>query len=170
MTLSILASIVLPSLITGGLAYYFFMIHLKNEDKRRSFLLLKENRKQSFPIRLQAFERITLFLERINPSQLLVRVKPLGENKEAYASLLTSTIEQEFEHNVSQQIYLSESCWNVVVSSKNATLQIINSLNSKEEIKDAQSLREAILKKMMDGTPPSAVALSFVKEEVAKLL
>jgi len=94
----------------------------------------------------------------------------LGENKEAYALLLSSTIEQEFEHNLSQQIYLSEACWNVVVSSKNATTQIINSLNKNSDIKDAQSLREEILKKMMDRTPPSAVALSFVKEEVAKFL
>ncbi len=81
MNLSLLASIVLPSLITGGLAYYFFMIHLKNEDKRRSYLLLKENRKQSLPIRLQAFERVTLFLERINPSQLFGPCKTFGRKQ-----------------------------------------------------------------------------------------
>lgn len=165
-----IAIIILPALITGAIAYYFFQTHIKNEDNRRNFLLVKEGKKQTLPMVLQAYERITLFLERINPSQLLIRVKPLGDSKESYASLLLSTIEQEYEHNLSQQIYISEECWNVIISSKNTTAHIIKELANDESISNSQELREEILKKMMNSTPPSAVAISFIKSEVQKIL
>ena len=170
MDFTTLALSILPAIITGGIAYYFFNAHFKNENNRRKFNLLQENRKATLPVRLQAYERITLFLERINPSQLLLRVKPLGDNKEAYSSLLLSTIEQEYEHNISQQIYISEECWNVIISSKNAMAHIITEVTNDATIKNSQELREAILKKMLNTTPPSAIALSFVKTEVQKLL
>ena len=170
MDFTTLALSILPAIITGGIAYYFFNAHFKNENNRRKFNLLQENRKATLPVRLQAYERITLFLERINPSQLLLRVKPLGDNKEAYSSLLLSTIEQEYDHNISQQIYISEECWNVIISSKNAMAHIITEVTNDATIKNSQELREAILKKMLNTTPPSAIALSFVKTEVQKLL
>jgi len=161
---------ILPALITGAIAYYFFNMHLKNENNRRNFKLRQEGHKLTLPMRLQAYERITLFLERINPSQLLVRIKPLGDNKEAYSTLLLSTIEQEYEHNISQQIYISEECWNVIISSKNAVAHIITEATKNSEVQNSQDLREAIIKKMLDSTPPSTIALSFVKTEVQKLL
>ena len=71
----------LPSLITGAVAFYFFSLHTKNEEGRRRFLLNKEAQKDALPIRLQAFERMTLFLERINPTKLLIRITPLSEDK-----------------------------------------------------------------------------------------
>lgn len=170
LSLTSIAILILPALITGGVAYYFFQTHIKNEDNRRNFILVKAGKKQTLPMVLQAFERITLFLERSNPSQLLIRVKPLGDNKEAYCSLLLSTIEQEFEHNLSQQIYISEECWNVIVSSKNTTSHIIKEITADSKVTNSQELREAILKKMINSTPPSSVALSFVKSEVQKIL
>lgn len=170
MDFTTLALSILPAIITGGIAYYFFNAHFKNENNRRKFNLLQENRKATLPVRLQAYERITLFLERINPSQLLLRVKPLGDNKEPYSSLLLSTIEQEYEHNISQQIYISEECWNVITSSKNAMAHIISETVKLDSVNNSQELREAILKKMMETTPPSSVALSFLKAEVHKLL
>lgn len=168
--LNTIALSVLPAIITGGIAYYFFNMHIQNENNRRNFQLIQEGKKLTLPTRLQAYERITLFLERINPSQLLIRIKPLGDNKEAYSSLLLGTIEQEYEHNISQQIYISEECWNVIISSKNTMAHIITEVTNDETIKNSQELREAVLKKMLDTTPPSAIALSFVKTEVHKLL
>ena len=56
---------ILPALLTGAIAYYFFSLHTKNEEGRRRFLLHKEMDKNTLPIRLQAYERMALFLERI---------------------------------------------------------------------------------------------------------
>jgi hypothetical protein len=64
----------LPAIITGIVAYYFFNLHTKNEEVRRRYLLNKDTQKDALPLRLQAFERMTLFLERINPGKLLIRI------------------------------------------------------------------------------------------------
>ena len=170
MTLPILASIVLPALIIGALAYYFFNAHVKNEHNRRNFELSRESRKHTLPLQLQAYERVTLFLERINPSSLLLRIKPIGQEKENYKTLLVKTIEQEYEHNLSQQIFIDEACWNVIVSSKNATANIVGNSANDVNIETAQEMREEILKKMLQTAPPSATALSMIKKEVVKLL
>ena len=113
----------IPSLITGLIAYYFFKEHTKNEDGRRRFLLKKDMQVNSLPIRLQAYERLTLFLERMTPSKILIRISPKSSNKESYESLLILTIEQEFEHNLSQQIYVSDRCWSITIAAKNATFK-----------------------------------------------
>ena len=75
----------IPALITGLIAYYFFREHTNNEEGRRRYLIQKELQVNSLPIRLQAYERMTLFLERITPSKLLLRVTPSSSNKESYS-------------------------------------------------------------------------------------
>ena len=97
---------------------------------------------------MQAYERMTLVMERINPSKLLVRISPTSDDKNLYVHKLVTSIEQEFEHNLSQQIYISEDCWNALVASKNATSTIIKETAKNLEIVDAQGLRNAILQKM----------------------
>ena len=158
-----------PALITGVIAFYFFREHTKNEDGRRRFLLHKDIQVNSLPIRLQAYERMTLFLERITPGKLLIRVKPTSSNKNSYESLLISNIEQEFEHNLSQQIYVSDECWNVITATKNATIQLIRKASLLEKTDTADKLREVVLTEMMEKRPPSDTALSFIKKEVSEL-
>ncbi len=159
----------LPAVVVGILAFYFFNLHVRNEEKRRMFLLHKENQKQALPLRLQAYERMTLFLERIAPSSLLVRVEPGRNKKEEYASLLIKTIEQEFEHNLAQQIYVSKECWNVIKASKNATIANIRKTAAKEEIEDADQFRQHILNSLLEQQPPSETGLSYIKREVKTL-
>ena len=159
----------LPSLLVGAFAFYFFKMHTQNEENRRKFLLHKENQKQALPIRLQAYERMTLFLERIAPGNLLLRMKPANESKEDYASLLIKTIEQEFEHNLAQQIYLSEECWNVIKASKNATITNLRKTAAKEDIENAGQFRQQILTSLMEQQPPSETGLTYIKKEVSSL-
>ncbi len=158
-----------PSLITGLIAYYFFKEHTKNEDGRRRFLLKKELQVNALPTRLQAYERLTLFLERISPSRLLIRVSPSNLNKEDYESLLIQTIEQELEHNLTQQIYVSEKCWNIISAAKNATIQLIRKASLLEKTTTADKLREVILTEMMERRAPSDAALSLIKDEIAEI-
>ena len=120
-----LLSYTLPALITGAVAYYFFQMHTKNEEGRRRFVLQKELQKNALPLRLQAYERMVLFLERINPTKLLIRITPISENKNDYENYVIAQIEQEFEHNLTQQIYMSDDCWTIIMTAKNATIQMI---------------------------------------------
>lgn len=160
----------IPSIITGLIAFYFFKEHTKNEDNRRRFLLKKDVQVTTLPIRLQAYERLTLFLERISPSKLLIRISPNNLSKEDYESLLIQSIEQEIEHNLTQQIYVSEKCWNIISAAKNATIQLIRKASLSEKTTSADKLREVILTEMMDRHSPSDAALSLIKNEISEML
>ena len=120
-----IAAYTLPALITGGVAFVMMQKFYNSEESKRKFELLRENQKQALPIRLQAYERMVLLLERINPSQLLLRVAPISKSKDDYATLLSHHIQTEFEHNLTQQVYMSDECWSIILTAKNATIQMI---------------------------------------------
>ncbi len=161
---------VLPSLITGGVAYYFFSMFVKNEENRRYFLLKKENQKDALPLRLQAYERMTLFLERIEPAKLLTRISPSNSDKVEYANFIISQIDQEFEHNLTQQIYMSDKCWNIILTAKNATIQILRKTSIDTDVANADALRQIILTNLFEKASPSSAALAFLKNEVQDFL
>lgn len=159
-------SYVIPAIITGGIAYYFFKQHIKSEQERRIFLLRKEKQSNSLPTRLQAYERMTLFLERISPVSLLVRVKPSSDDKIAYQKKLTDAVDTEFEHNLAQQIYMTGECWSVIVAAKNTTMHMIRTAAAVPSVDNAQGMQEHILTELASKEPPSNTALAFLKEEV----
>lgn len=159
----------LPALVVGVIAFYFFNLHTKNEEQRRQFLIRKENQKVGLPLRLQAYERLTLFLERISPGHLLLRVKPVSDDPKDYASLLIQHIEQEFEHNLAQQIYMSAECWNVIKASKNATITNIRKTAEREDVNSASGMRDNILGNLMEQQPPSETGLAYIKNELRKI-
>ncbi len=159
----------IPALITGLLAYYFFKEHTKNEEGRRRFLLQKDMQVNTMPLRLQAYERMVIFLERITPSKLMIRITPTSSDKDSYESLLIASVEQEFEHNLSQQIYVTSDCWNIICAAKNATIQLIRKASLLEKTTTADKLREVVLTEMMEKRAPSDAALSYIKQEVGEM-
>lgn len=159
----------LPAIVVGIITYFFFKGHTANEEGRRRYLIQKEAQKQVLPLRLQAYERITLFLERIDPKKLLVRVKPFSDSKEDYEKLLVKNIEQEYEHNLTQQIYITPECWNLVNSAKNATIHVIRQAAMNEKISDVDKMREWLLQHFMEEISPSLKAIVYVKKEVSEL-
>ncbi|MEM5565177.1 hypothetical protein WNY78_08675 [Psychroserpens sp. AS72] len=159
----------IPALVTGAIAFLFFKEHIENENNRREFMIKKELQKDSLPLRLQAYERLSLYLERIKPSKLLIRVTPTSSNKEDYETLLIANIEQEFDHNLAQQIYVTDKCWSIASTAKNATIQMIRKANLSDKVDSADKLRETILTDMAGKRAPSDAALSFIKEEVSEL-
>ncbi|MBR9846877.1 MAG: hypothetical protein GYB35_12585 [Algicola sp.] len=159
----------IPAIITGAIAFLFFREHVENENNRRNFLIQKDLQKDALPMRLQAYERMSLFLERIKPSKLILRVKPTSSNKADYEALLIANIEQEFDHNLAQQIYVTDKCWSITSTAKNATIQIIRKATLSDKVDSADKLREVILNDMLDKRSPSDAALSFIKEEVSDI-
>ncbi len=156
----------LPAAVTGAIAYYFFAKHVQHEDKRRHYLLQKEHQKQSFPLRLQAYERMILFLERISPNRLLVREIPQSDDKKQYLQQLIFIIEKEFEHNLAQQIYMSDACWNMIVTAKNTHLQMLRNKAADSGIHTAYELQESVLKEGLEDISPSLAAIQYIKTEV----
>lgn len=164
-----LISYSLPTIIMAFVAYSFFELYTKNENAKRNYLLQKESKPDTLSLRLQAYERMTLFLERINPSQLLVRISPISENKTDYQNFVIAQIEQEYEHNLAQQIYVSNECWSTITTAKNATIQMILLAAKSEKISDTHQLRELILNDLLTKPSPSSIALEFLKNEVSQL-
>ena len=159
---------ILPALVTGLVAYYIFnrlIIKLSSDEK---IALLSQRKKEALPIKLQAYERMLLFCERINPVKMLVRIKPITEGTQDYLQLLIANIDQEFEHNLVQQMYITDDTWTAVVATKNT---IINKLRQvAETAKTANELREKVIIDYSKTLPPTDTAISFIKNEVKKLL
>lgn len=160
----------LPAIVTGFVALYSFKTFSKNDEQRRRFMLMRENQKQALPLKLQAYERLSLLLERIEPSKLLIRVAPINNNKNDYQNLLTHHIEQEFEHNLTQQIYISNECWTMIVTAKNSIIQNIRKTALNNDIADADKLRETILSNLFEVESVSKLALEYLKSEVKEFL
>lgn len=160
----------LPSVFLLLLCYMMLSNFMENEEKRRSYFLKKETQKSALPVRLQAYERISMFLERITPERLLLRVSSKGMSVQQYRKLLVTSIRQEFEHNLSQQIYMSEEAWKLVVTSKSATVGIINNVAEELDPKaDGVLLSKTLLNKAMEMESfPTKKALGFLKAEVKR--
>ncbi len=159
----------LPAIVVGLVAYFFFKGHTANEEGRRRYLIQKEAQNKIIPTRLQAYERLALLLERIDPNKLLIRVKPFDDGIDKYEQYLIKNIEQEFEHNVTQQIYVSPECWNLVNAAKNATIHLIRQAAMHEKDGTADNMREYLLRNFMEEITPSQKALAYIKKEVSEL-
>ena len=159
----------LPAILVALVAYYFFKGHTASEEGRRRYLIQKEAQNKTIPLRLQAYERLSLFLERIDPNKLLLRIKPFSEEIEPYEKQLINSIEKEFEHNVTQQIYVSNECWNLIKAAKNATIHIIRQASMHQKEATSDKMREWILRNFMEEITPSQKALAYIKKEVNEL-
>jgi hypothetical protein len=96
----------------------------------------------------------------------MIRVAPFSNDTADYMNLLIQNIEQEYEHNVTQQIYLSDEAWVMVVNAKNAIIQNLRNLAADSEIKDADQYRMKVLSSLMETESASQLALEFLKSEI----
>ena len=160
----------IPALFVAVLAYLYFKMHTDNEERRRRYLLHKESQKQSLPLRLQAYERMALFLERISPAKLMHRMAPVAEDKKSYESLIINTIEQEFEHNLTQQIYISDEAWSAIKTAKNSTIAMVRKASLDEAVTDAIKMREVVITQVIENGAPSDAALGIIKAEVTDVI
>lgn len=122
---------ILPSVVTFLAAYYIIKTFLDREYKNKLMDLRMQNQSTITPIRLQAYERMTLFLERISLTQLVSRVHKSGMSARLLQSEMVKTIRAEFEHNLSQQIYITQQTWNSVKTAKEETIRAINIASTK---------------------------------------
>ena len=123
--------ITIPALAVLGAAYFLVKRFLDNEQKRREHELRTSTQAMMTPLKIQAYERIVIFLERINPNSLVVRVNKNNMTARQLHLDLVSAIKSEYEHNLSQQIYISEGSWQFVKTAKEEIIQLINISSSK---------------------------------------
>lgn len=164
--------IILPALIVLLTAYLMINKLLRNEEKRRSFELRKESVSITTPIRLRAYERLMLVLERTTPSTLILSVaKPNMTNMQLHTQLL-ATIRQEFGHNMSQQIYVSNEVWNYMRSVQESLLRLINTCAAQcNPNESANDLSKRIIQVYASSEQtPTELAMEKLKNEVRLFL
>jgi len=120
------------------------------------------------PNRLQAYERMALFLERMAPQNLLVRLNTSGMASREFHQLLLSEIRNEYNHNVSQQVYISEGVWEMIKNAKEDLIVSINDAASEMTV-DSTSLdvsKKIFEKSITKSVDPLAHALLELKKEI----
>ena len=130
-----------------------------------------ETQKILFPLRLQAYERIILFLERITPNNLIMRMNLSEMNVLQLQSALIRTIKEEFEYNLSQQLYISFQAWEMVKNAKEETIKLIHLAAGKLDpaAPSAELVRVILDMILQQETLPVNQALDEVKKEVQRL-
>jgi hypothetical protein len=162
---------VVPSLVLFLTVFYILHSYFEDLEKKRKFKNSLKNRNLITPLRLQAYERVILFLERITPESLIMRVSQTGMNNKQLQSEMLASVRAEFDHNLSQQLYLSGEAWDMVKNARSSTLKLINSASEQVQ-PDAPyiQLSSIILETFMQmDKNPSSEAIDFLKDEVQKL-
>jgi len=108
------------------IAFYLVKPYLDKGERIQLLEFKKVISGQTLPLRLQAYERLVLFMERINPANMLIRLNATAYSAHDLYSLVVEEIRNEFQHNITQQIYVSGRCWAVVKHVKEDTLNIVN--------------------------------------------
>lgn len=162
----------LPALIVFFTAY-FLLTRYMDRDANVKALELKMKRDQEIVIlRLQAYERLALFLERITPASVIGRVRQpdMLANELQYA--IVKNIREEYEHNLSQQVYISGNAWNLITASKDEMAKTINLIGTQlpPEASSGQLINAIFTGIANANAPlPTEHALEYLKAECREL-
>ena len=164
--------IILPALAVFAASFFTIKYFLDNDKKRRDHELKKSAHAVSTPLKIQAYERIVIFLERIHPNTLVVRINKHGMSAQQLHIELVKTIKSEYEHNLSQQIYLSHNAWELVKTSKEEIIKLINiSATKVPQDNSSNDLAMMVLNitASLEKKLPNEVALDYIKKEVSQI-
>lgn len=164
--------IILPAGLVFAAAYFIIKSFLDNDQKRRDGEIKKLNQVTIIPLRLQAYERIVLFLERVNPSSLVVRVNKNGMSAQQLHLELIKTIKTEYEHNLSQQIYMSAGAWELVKTTKEEIIKLINISSTKvphDNTSNELAMMVINITSNLGKKLPNDIALDYIKKEVSQI-
>jgi hypothetical protein len=128
----------IPAIVVLVACYFMVKAFLLQEEKKVVLQLKIDAQKISLPVRMQAYERLVLLLERLQPAGLILRNSAPGMNAAALQGILLQAIRDEFDHNLSQQLYVSSEVWEMVKSSREESMRMINAAASSLPI-DAQA-------------------------------
>lgn len=166
-----LLKIIIPACLVFAAAFFTIKRFLDHEKEKRQWQSQSESRSVILPLRLQAFERIVLFLERSHPQQLILRTPHATMNVRQFQLELIKTIRQEFEHNLAQQIYVSSGSWEMVRNAKEELVKLINlSAAQLAPDKPALELSQTLMHilSQLDKKLPSDLAIEYLKRELNK--
>lgn len=158
----------LPAGIVFVGVYFVLQSFMDNENRKTELKFRTDNLKLITPVKLQAYERMILYLERINLNNLVMRMYANKMTARQLQAKMLQVIRSEFDHNMAQQLYIPTRTWKLVKSAKEETVKIINSCA--EQLNDDSSgleLSQFILELVgkVEKTP-NEIAIEALKNEV----
>ncbi len=167
-----LLKITVPALIVFFTVYVLMKQYQEGLRAERSHETLQKQRKTTLPLRLTAYERLSLFCERISIPAMVMRVKTPNMQAAAMRLALMMAVQQEFEHNITQQVYVSDQLWQIIKLSKDDILNMINLVgDSVDPQASADELVNALFAALEERESiPLNTALAAIKKEATLLL
>lgn len=154
------------------IAFYLIKPYLDKQDQLQLLEFKKSISTQTLPLRLQAYERMVLFIERINPANMLIRLKAGDYTAAELHALVINEVRNEYQHNITQQIYVSLRAWGVVKQLKNDTLSIVNNaVKALPENAGGMDLSKLILAHLSQlENDPYDTGLSHIRKDLDNIL
>ncbi len=163
----------IPAIIVLAASYMIVQKFLVSATQRKQLALLQETQDTTLRLRLQAYERMVLFVERINPRLLIPRLYDSGMSAQELSFAIVYTIRTEFEHNMSQQIYLTKNAWETVRSVKEQEIMMVNNIAATlPPDASAKELNGKIMNYLLtvEGELPTDIALHVLNEEARRMM
>lgn len=168
--------VIVPSLVVLFVTYFMMKNNAETMQKffQEEIKLRKEeikalNQNITGPMRVQAFERMILFLERISPDNLVLRIHQPDMNGPQFYGEILRTLRAEYEHNLSQQVYLSIGAWQMIRTAKEETAKLVNITAESHPSATGLELGQAIINNASKlKRLPTEVAIEYLKKEFAE--
>jgi len=162
----------LPALIVLFACFLLLKQFLKNREQLELIAIQRNNSSKVLPLKLQAYERLTLLFERIYIPSLISRIKTKRMSSGDLQSALMIAIQQEFEHNVTQQLYVSDKLWEIVRLAKQEVFnQLDHVMVSVAFTEDADAYSNALIEHFSKRDfDPTQKALFAIRQEAKTLL
>lgn len=157
-----------PIVVVFAFIYFILNNYLEENFKLRSLDLKLQNQQAITPVRMQAYERVVVYLERITPSSMIMRIHKTGMSSKLLHAEMIKSIRSEYDHNIAQQIYMSNASWELVKSAKEEMIKLVNtSAHKVNENADGVELCKVLLDVTMNVEKlPTQIALEYVKKEI----
>lgn len=149
---------------------YLFNNWIKHRERSWMFALRQDNNKALAPLRISAYERIIVMLERITPQAMVMRVSASSSNAAYLHMDLTKALREEFEHNISLQMYVSDECWAKIKRAKEETGELykVAFTRVKADSSAAEYAREILHLEAAVGNSAIREAIMAVRHEMGK--
>ncbi len=166
-----LAKVIIPMGLLVLVVYILVRQFFQGQIRLKAMEVQRDRKKDTLELKLNAYERLALYLERITFPDMMMRIS--SAEMEAYTlyTALLMTIQKEFEHNLSQQVYISENLWGIIRLAKQDLANLITEAFAEDEKQTMEEYRNRLIKKYAEWSPnPISMAKSAVRQEAALLL
>jgi hypothetical protein len=161
--------ITIPAVIVALTAYFLIKQTISSTSETKSIEVKGNTQKEIVLLRLQAYERLILLMERITPDNLVMRIDGSGNNVNEFHLELLSIIRAEFDHNISQQLYVSDVVWHEITNAKEEVIKLINVTFHQIEDASILAMSRKIVEAHLRSKMPTQKAINTIKSEVRQL-